>query len=382
MNTVIHHNDSLEMLYKVEGSYRVVNTARPVLDPSNPILAQALDHSPFVALADRRIASAYGDALKGYARARGLDLLDLLTTSGSEQDKTLAEVERIVDALSAAKLPRDGALLGFGGGVTLDVGGLVAAGYYRGIRYVRLATTLIAIVDVMVGVKQGVNQGDHKNRIGSFYPAAANIGDRAFLRSLGTEALAAGLAEVLKMAVIGDPELFDLVERWGRDLVASGFQDPPDVADEIIARAQLAMMRELAPNLYELDRRRKVDFGHTFSPVIEARSGYRLPHGHAVAIDMLLSTRLASRRGLCSSDVLDRLVATYRSVGLPLIHEACGLEILAGALDAGRRHRGALNLVVPTRVGGVTFVQEVGHEELAEAIGYLRALKMDRYRRD
>lgn len=376
MHSVIQHPGRLEMHYAIEGSYYVINTQLPVFDPLEPTIAEIIGDAPVFALVDKCIANSYGEQLRNYFRIRDLTLLGLLTTSGAEQDKTQAEVERITDAISDAELPREGVLLAIGGGVTLDKGGLAAAQYRRGIRCVRVATTLVSIVDVIVGIKHGVNQREHKNRIGSFYPAAANIGDRSFLRTLAPEALAAGCAEILKIALIRDPDLFVLVEHWGHDLVTSGFQDPPGVADDVIARAQLGMMYELASNLYEHDRRRAVDLGHTFSPVIEARSGYRFLHGLAVGIDMLLSTHLAIRRHLCDIDVLDRLMATYQAVGLPLSQNYCGLDDLFGALESARRHRGALNLVIPTGIGNVTFIQKLEREELAEALAHLQELEV------
>lgn len=128
-------------------------------------------------------------------------------------------------------------------------------------------------------------------------------------------------------------------------------------------------MADLQPNLYESDYRRLPDFGHTFSPAIEEASGYVLPHGQAVAIDMLLSTIIAVGRSLCEEEVLVRLTALYRVLGLLTLPDICTGEVLARALKNSRLHRGGqLNLVVPTALGEGCFVNDVDEDETARAL--------------
>jgi len=172
------------------------------------------------------------------------------------------------------------------------------------------------------------------------------------------------------MAVIADAELFGLLEKHGRAIIVSRFQEP--VARIIMMRAEAAMLRELQGNLFESDLQRRVDFGHTFSVAMETDSSYSLSHGFAVALDMLISTSLAVRRGLCPRSLLDRMVTLYQHVELPLSQRTCSAERLHESLESVRKHRGgALNLVVPCDLGRTLFIQDVSKVELAETLGAL-----------
>ena len=134
------------------------------------------------------------------------------------------------------------------------------------------------------------------------------------------------------------------------------------------------MMEELAPNLFEADLARLADFGHTFSPAIETASGYRIAHGEAVALDMLISTGIAVARGLCASNLLERLTTLFRRLKLPVWHERLPhVDHLRRALDSVAAHRGGnLNLVVPICPGVATFVQHVATRELAAALNWMQ----------
>jgi 2-epi-5-epi-valiolone synthase len=354
-------------------AYEVVQAPGPVFDLADATLAEALEDRPVFAVVDRRVDAIYGTALRAYA-ATSLRCVGVHPLHAAEATKSLATVEELCAAAHAAGLPRDGVLLGIGGGVTLDQTGLAAALYRRGVRYARVPTTLVGIVDVGVGIKQAVNAEGHKSLLGAFYPAYANVNDVSFLASLPEPALACGLAEMVKMALICDARLFALLEAHGAELLASRFQDHP-AADEVIARAQVTMLEQLRDNLYEDDRARAVDFGHTFSPQLEVRTGYALAHGEAVAADMALSTAIAVELGLCDARLLARVAALLRSVALPVAHDALDRELALGAVASARAHRdGALNLVVPSDAGSVTFVQDAGASLLGAALARVRAV--------
>jgi len=128
-------------------------------------------------------------------------------------------------------------------------------------------------------------------------------------------------------------------------------------------------MHELAPNLFEADLQRAVDFGHSISPALEARSHYALTHGEAVAIDMLLATAIAVQRYICPQSLFDRLVHVYSAAGLPMNSALCTPQMLRAALDEARRHRGGtLNFVVPRAIGACAFLQHVEDWELRDAL--------------
>lgn len=351
-------------------AYEVVRTSGPAFDLGDATLSDALEGRPAFVVIDRRVDALYGTALRAYA-ATALRCIGIHPLHAAEATKSLATVEAICAAAAAAELPRDGVMLGIGGGVTLDQVGLAASLYRRGVRYARVPTTLVGIVDVGVGIKQAVNAEGRKSLLGAFYPAYVNVTDASFLASLPEPALACGLAEIVKMALICDAPLFALLEADGAALLAARFQDHPS-ANAVIDRAQVTMMDQLRDNLYEDDHARLVDFGHTFSPSLEVRTDYALAHGEAVGIDMVLSAAIAAELALCDGALVPRLAALLRSLALPVAHDALDRELALGAAAAARAQRGALNLVVPCGIGAVTYVQDLDAPLLDAALARVR----------
>ena len=355
------------MMVSKDVKYDIIHSAQPVLDPDNLTLAELIDGRPVLFVVDRAVHTVYGERLRSYAD-RHLNVAASLICDGGEGRKTWAQVESICSAAIECRLARHGIIAGVGGGVTLDISGFAASIYRRGISYLRIPTTLIGQVDVSIGIKQGINAAGCKNILGSFYPPMASLNDLSFLRTLHRTHIAGGLAEIIKMAILRDASLFEVLEDNGAALLQSKFAYPADVAREVMERAEIAMLDELRVNLFENDLKRLVDFGHTFSPALEKASGYRLPHGYAVALDMLISTSIAVSRGKCPKHVLSRLLRLYDLLELPLRQEWCSAADLYDALDRVREHRGGeLNLVLPTEIGGAIFVQQVSIAELDEA---------------
>lgn len=352
--------------------YDLFRVAGRVFDPADLTLARSATDRPVFFVVDSLVQRLHGCEIDHYGRER-LNVVGCLECSGSEVDKTLRTVETICEAAHAAGLRRDGVIVAVGGGVTLDVAGFAAACFRRGVGYIRVPTTLIGLVDVAVGIKQGANAFGAKNLLGAFYPPIASILDYSFLETLPRRALSAGFAEILKMAVIRDEVLLRAIEQHGRALLDSGFRNPQEVGRHIAERAEFLMADELAGNLYESDLARFVDFGHTFSPAIETASNYTIAHGEAVALDILLSTSIAAQRGVCSPRLFNRLVRTVADLSLPLVPTAMAdASQLAESLVAARQHRGgALNLVVPRAAGVPAFLHSVSIAELETALADL-----------
>jgi 3-dehydroquinate synthase len=197
---------------------------------------------------------------------------------------------------------RDEPVIAVGGGVLLDIAGLAANLYRRGVPYIRVPTTLVGLVDASVGAKTGINFEDRRNRLGTYYPPVAAYLDKSFLATLDTIEISSGLGEILKLAVIKDCRLFELLEQFGAELVDTKFAGVA-CADEVINRATTGMMDELQPNLWEKNLERVVDFGHSFSPNIEMRSlrdnGRSRSPRQAVTLDVLLSC-VSHQRNLMS----------------------------------------------------------------------------------
>ncbi|MFF5405049.1 sedoheptulose 7-phosphate cyclase [Streptomyces misionensis] len=372
-----------------DGTHYRVDLATGVLDPHNDLLANAVQGRRAVVFVSPTVDRLHGDRLRAYLSARtrpGQWTLHVVPTG--EHHKTLAAVEHVCALAKADGLDRHGVMVAVGGGIVADVVGFAASIYARGIRYIKVNTTLVGQVDVGVGVKTGVNALQTKNMFGAYHPAHASLNDPAFLSTLPHREIRCGLAEIVKMAVILDADLFAALERHPDAFRRSGGGRPDHSHGEletyILRTSMRLMMEELCPNLQEHELARLVDFGHTFSPVVETAGGHRLEHGEAVAVDMALSAHLARLLGLADEDTCERVVRLLRRIGLPVFDPGtCTPELMTQALRASWQRRGRkLHLVVPTDIGKAAFVEELADVPEDVLRTALRALAADGERRD
>ncbi|MYZ17807.1 iron-containing alcohol dehydrogenase, partial [Streptomyces sp. SID337] len=297
-----------------DGTGYRVDVTGGVFHPDNPLLAEYVAGRRVVAYIGPTVDRIYGKRLRDYLTARlEPGSWSVHTIATGEHHKSLTSVEQVCATAKAAGLDRHGVMLAVGGGIVADIVGFAASMYARGIRYIKVNTSLVGQVDVGVGVKTGVNALHTKNMFGAYHPAHASLNDPALLDTLPTREIRCGLAEIVKMAVILDGDLFrtlerhpDAFRRGTSSTAASGTAaSGGDVETYIIRTAMRLMMEELCPNLREHELARLVDFGHTFSPVIETAGGHRLAHGEAVAVDMALSAHLARLLGLADEETCE-----------------------------------------------------------------------------
>ena len=354
-----------------EGTSYRVDITDGVFAPDNPLLAGYCEGRRVVAFLGPTVDRLYGEQLRRYLAARlAPGSWSVVAVGGGEAQKTMDSVEKICAEAKAAGLDRRGVMIAVGGGVTCDMVGFAAAVYCRGVRYIKVNTTLVGQVDVGVGVKTGVNALGTKNMFGSYHPAHASINDPAFLRTLPARQIRSGLGEIAKMAIIKDANLFRVLEECP-DVFQQPCPDPSwlaavdgggrGVEDYVLRTSMALMMEELCPNLREHDLARLVDFGHTFGPVIETASDYRIAHGESVAVDMAISSELARVLGLISAEDCERTVRLIARLGLP-VHDpqTCTPELMARALHASWERRGRrLHLVVPDGIGSAVFVDDL-----------------------
>ena len=202
----------------------------------------------------------------------------ILKIKCSEPDKTWRQLIEFYHSLKKSKVARREPIIAIGGGVCLDIVGFACSIYRRGIPYIKIPTTLLAIVDASVGVKVATNYFDRRNRLGAYYPPIATLIDKKFVKTQELREIVNGLAEIFKLAVIKSSELFDLLEENSHQLLEEKFQYGA-VPVRVINLAISEMIEELAPNLWEKELDRCVDFGHTFSPIIEMKNKESLLHG-------------------------------------------------------------------------------------------------------
>lgn len=267
-------------------------------------------------IADRAVWNAWGERLLASLAAARLEGRPLPVEPG-EEHKSLAEAERLYGELSRGRAERQDLIIAFGGGVIGDLGGFVAATYLRGLPLVQAPTSLLAMVDAAVGGKVAVNLPVAKNLVGAFYPPRLVLADTELLTTLPTGELIAGWAEVIKHAVILDPELFEQFRRVGG---RAATRLDPETTPALVGRSVAIKARVVSEDEHERTGLRMVlNFGHTVGHALEAVLGYgRIRHGEAVAIGMVAAARLSAALGLLDKDAADQVEGLLADFGLPV----------------------------------------------------------------
>jgi 3-dehydroquinate synthetase len=304
----------------------------------------------------------------------------VISVDANESLKTLdASLVLIGHMEEFGLLRRSEPVIAIGGGSLLDSVGFACSIYRRGVPYIRIPTTLLGIVDVSVAIKTGVNHLGRRNRLGTYYPPSSVFLYRKFIETQSDREICNGLGEIFKLAVIGDIGLFSLLEANAQLLRKEKFQYGA-VPVRVINRAISLMINNLQNNLWEENLMRAVDFGHSFSPLIEQENLPELLHGEAVALDCLISSCLAYNRGLLDSRDLSRIFDVCRELGLPTIHHGFqDLEKLMASLADTVKHRnGSQNLPVPVGIGSYQFLNDVDGAEVQLACEMLFNLNRDK----
>lgn len=237
----------------------------------------------------------------------------VVTVPDGDEAKTLRTVERIVDAAVAAGVGRDGTVLALGGGAVGDVAGLAAALYHRGIGLIQVPTTLLAQVDAAVGGKTAVNHPAGKNLIGAFHQPRLVVADVALLRTLPPRALRAGLAEVIKYALLEPGGLWD----WLDANIAALCAGEPAVVEGAVGRCVRVKARIVAADETERGQRALLNLGHTFGHALETLYAGQLLHGEAVALGCVMAARMSQSLGWLPAAASARITAMLAAAGLP-----------------------------------------------------------------
>jgi 3-dehydroquinate synthase len=303
--------------------------------------------SGYAIIADSSVAPLYGIAAQ--AALREVAPTQLLTFPAGEWNKTRETWGDLLDQLLAAHLDRDAVIVALGGGVAGDLAGFVAATYLRGVRYVQVPTSLLAMIDSAIGGKTGVDTHLGKNLVGAFHQPVVVLADVGTLRTLPPVQLAAGMAEALKHGAIADAEYFQ------RLTAASDAVRAKDTAIllDVVRRSVEIKAGVVAQDEREVGRRAVLNFGHTVAHGLEAVLGYELLHGEAVALGMLAEARLGERLAVTEAGVAEAILQALEAYRLPL--EPPG-EVDAGRLTEvmrrDKKNRGeSVKFALPKRLG-------------------------------
>lgn len=323
-----------------------------LLDRVGELIAPALAGGRALVVADATVARLHGARLLAALAAAGIDAA-LASFPAGEPSKTLATAEAMWAACARERIDRSGCVIGFGGGVSGDLAGFVAACWMRGVRFVQVPTTLLAMVDSAVGGKTGVDTAAGKNLIGAFCQPAAVVADPALLATMDGREYRAGLAEVVKYGVIRDPALLAWLEANAEALRAG---EPAAVAHAVHESCRIKAWY-VKEDEFERGVRAELNYGHTFGHAVEVEAGYAAwLHGEAVAIGMRMACELSRRLGVLRDAALPaRLDALLARLGLPLAHaprdagEVARL-VARTALDK-KSAKGRVRFVLPVEPG-------------------------------
>ena len=286
-----------------------------------------------------------------------------------ERYKTLNSIQKIYNAALENRLERSSIMVALGGGVIGDMTGFAAATWLRGINFVQVPTTLLAMVDAAIGGKTGVNHPQGKNLIGAFHQPRLVLIDPQVLKTLPVREFRAGMAEVIKYGVIWDAELFAQMEQCDR-LEQLRYLDE-GLLQEILTRSAQAKADVVSKDEKEAGLRAILNYGHTIGHAVESLTGYRLVnHGEAVAIGMIAAGQVAADLQFWSQDANQRQLALIKKAGLPTqLPAEVDIEAILNALQTDKKVKeGRVRFVLPTQIGVATVTDEVTPEQMRQVL--------------
>jgi 3-dehydroquinate synthase len=349
-------------------SYDVV-TGRAILQQLPALLKERLPARRAFVVSNNVVWPMAG-AMLLEALAHDLDVPAIEQVSDGEAGKSTAGAERLWTWLAEQGAERGDPLLAFGGGVTGDLAGFVAATYLRGVPFVQIPTTLLAQVDSSIGGKVAIDHPLAKNMIGAFKAADLVVIDTALLASLPAAQIANGWAEVLKHGVILDAELFALMEAE-----AERFNDlDPDLTLDAVRRSLAIKARVVEEDEFEQGPRMLLNYGHTLGHAIEASTGYgRLLHGEAVSLGMVAAGWMAMRMGLFPEADFRRVEGALERLRLPVRFAGINAAAVLATMQRDKKVRqGRVTWVLPRRIGEAIRTSDVPPELAAQALDYLQ----------
>jgi len=290
-------------------------------------------------ISDSNVFPLYGTLVQKSLKNAGFETVTYSFPAG-ESSKTSATYLGILNFLAENHITRSDAVLALGGGVVGDVTGFAAATYLRGIRYIQVPTTLLAMVDSSVGGKTAIDLPAGKNLVGAFYQPSLVLCDLDTLSTLPMSVFCDGCAEVIKYGVLYNADLFQHLQEFGLDFDR----------EAIVSRCVEHKRDVVAEDEFDTGARQKLNLGHTIGHGIEAQSNFTITHGQAVAIGMAIVAKAGCRA------IYEQLVAVLEKFQLPTTTYFTAKQLYTSALSDKKRSGGTVNLIVPKAIGDCAIV--------------------------
>ncbi|MDE1934834.1 3-dehydroquinate synthase [Bradyrhizobium sp.] len=362
MTAPLKHGDPITVDVELgDRAYEIV-IGRDVLASLGKRIAALRPGARTAVITDRNVAQHWLARTEASLAEAGIAASHVIVEEG-EGSKSYAVLERVSEALIAAKIERADLVVALGGGVVGDLAGFAAAILRRGIEFVQVPTSLLAQVDSSVGGKTGINSPQGKNLIGAFHQPILVVADTAVLDTLSPRQFRAGYAEVAKYGLLGDEAFFAWLEKNHADIFAGGAAREHAIATSCRAKAAIVARDER-----ENGERALLNLGHTFGHALEAATGFsdRLFHGEGVAVGMVLAAELSAQLGMIAEQDAERVRRHLADVGLPT-----AVQEIAGFAQEGLADADALMALMAqdkkVKRGRLTFIllQEIGRAVIA-----------------
>lgn len=301
-------------------------------------------------VSDDNVAPLYLDDTALVLKNAGYDVSSFVFKNG-EGAKSKDVLFELLDELVAKSFKRSDLLIALGGGVAGDLTGFAASIYMRGVDFVQLPTTLLAAVDSSVGGKTAVNLEGGKNLVGTFWQPIMVLCDTNRFKTLPKEVFAAGAAEVIKYGAVLDKEFFEILENGALENDIEG-----------VVKRCVEIKRDIVEaDEFDKGKRAVLNFGHTIGHAIEKASGYKMAHGFAVGIGMVMISKAAQKAGMCEG-ITERLIPLLENNGIPIECDYTSAELVKGALSDKKSDKDGITVILPAGIGEFTLYKATSYE--------------------
>lgn len=291
-------------------------------------------------VSDSSVCPLYGSVIKDSLEHAGFQVESYIFPAG-EQSKNGETYLNLVNTLAQHQLTRSDLIVALGGGVVGDLAGFAAATFLRGIRFIQIPTTLLAMVDSSVGGKTAIDLPAGKNLCGAFCQPSLVLCDTDVLNTLPPDIFRDGCAEVIKYGVLYDPDLFMHLQKYGLSFDR----------EQVIRRCVELKRDVVMEDEFDTGARMKLNLGHTIGHGVEAKSHFSLSHGKAVAIGMAIVSRAAVTHGSCERTACEDLLSVLTQFGLPTDTQYTAEDLYTYTLSDKKRSGGTVKLIIPSRIG-------------------------------
>ncbi len=306
---------------------------------SGKYVKRLLGNARVCIVTDDTVNSLYSEPLENSLTSQGISFVKFVIPHG-EVAKNASNLISLLEFLATSRITRSDAIIALGGGVVGDLAGFAAGVYLRGIRFIQIPTTLLAMVDSSVGGKTAIDLEAGKNLAGVFHQPSLVLCDPEALNTLPDEIFADGCAEVIKYGIINDKNFLGILKSGIKENIV-----------EVIERCVKNKASIVELDEFDLGTRQLLNLGHTIGHAIELCSNLTISHGSAVAIGTVIATKIAIHLGLCKNEELDEVVSLLKSTGLPTECQYSASELASVATADKKRSGDSINLILPYGIG-------------------------------